>query len=125
MLFLYSILENNFTFNFVFFAWKRFKESKKFAVTSTLKKTFYSKPVSAVWIKKITFLIGKGKFNYDDFTSIVDKQHSLRRKKNSKLKLIKLFIIEYCFILFLKPLFANYFIMGSCSLSEYFWRIEY
>jgi hypothetical protein len=113
VLFIYFYLESNFTIELMFFTWKTLKLNKMNLKDSI----FCFKPISLLWVKKVSYLIAKGRYKYLNDQLFFSKGKYFTKGKN--IKLAKLFIIETAFVFMLKPLFAKYISMGNFDLNEY------
>lgn len=123
------VLKNKFTFELLFFVWKSFYLNKKSKFSTLyLGKNKITKSISCIWLKKVLYLIYKGKFKY---SILFNKSYQIQK---NNLKLLKLCILETSFLVILKPLFFDYLSFNYLNLKEclrlldsfwiYFWLMN-
>lgn len=91
-----------FTPNLLFFCCKYLRSNELFS-------RYKFKPISKFWLKRICFLITKGKFSYD------------LSSKFSSFKKFKIRIIEFAFLFVLRPFFSQKSLLNSYKFQLTEW----
>lgn len=109
------VLKEKFTFELLYFVWKNLSLKRFKFRTIYLSKEKINKSIPFSWLKRVVYLVNKGKFKYFMyFTKFSYAQNCLKKS----LKILKFSILETAFFLILRPFFSDYLSFNYLNLKE-------